>query len=279
MNSPAQDVQLRDLADGTAIPLLGLGVWQIPNGQECVDAVSWALDAGYRHIDTAQAYGNEEAVGQGLKNSGISRDQVYVTTKFHPARQDPVAELEKSLERLGIDFVDLYLVHWPKGDALWPWAAMERAHASGLARSIGVSNYGVDDLAQLREAASVQPVVNQVQFGPFAYRKELLEVCNETGVPTMPAARAAHRARPGMRRCTTASARTIHSGTVPTRTAAMPEGSRSSDHDTTPLPNAGNIAPSTSIAAHCGAPGRSVRRCSGVPDRQPTGSRTRPAAT
>ena len=179
-NIPAN--QLRELADGTSIPLLGLGVWQIPNGQECVDAVKWALAAGYRHIDTAQLYKNEEAVGQGLRESGIRRDEVYVTTKFNPSSKDPMAELEQSLKRLGLDFVDLYLVHWPKNDALWPWAAMERAHESGLTRSIGVSNYGVDDLAELREAASVQPVVNQVQFGPFAYRKELLEVCNSTGV-------------------------------------------------------------------------------------------------
>ena len=86
------------LADGARLPLLGLGVWQVPNGRECVDAVRWALEFGYRHIDTAQAYGNEESVGQGLRESGVPRDQVFITTKFNPSRKDPAAELERSLQ-------------------------------------------------------------------------------------------------------------------------------------------------------------------------------------
>src|ERR1051326_158597 len=92
------DGRARVLSDGNELPLLGLGVWQIANGRACVDAVRWALELGYRHIDTAQAYGNEESVGEGLRESGVSRDDVFVTTKFYPARKDPVAEAERSLQ-------------------------------------------------------------------------------------------------------------------------------------------------------------------------------------
>src|SRR6188472_2748249 len=93
----------RSLADGNSIPLLGLGVWQIPNGPDCVDAVRWALELGYPHIDSAQAYGNEESVGQGLCESGVPREEIFITTKFFPARNDPVAEVERSLQRLADD--------------------------------------------------------------------------------------------------------------------------------------------------------------------------------
>ena len=113
----------RDLADGNRIPLLGLGVWQVPNGPTCVNAVRWALELGYRHIDTAQAYGNEESVGRALRESGVRRDEVFITTKFNPARKDPAAEAERSLRQLGLDYVDLYLVHWPRGARPWPGRA------------------------------------------------------------------------------------------------------------------------------------------------------------
>src|SRR5579871_2298306 len=96
---------VRHLADGTAIPILGLGVWQVPNGRETENAVRWALELGYRHIDTAQAYGNEESVGKALRDSGVPRDEVFVTTKFNPSRKDPVAEAERSLQRLGMEYV------------------------------------------------------------------------------------------------------------------------------------------------------------------------------
>ena len=109
------DGRARVLADGNEIPLVGLGVWQVENDREGVDAVRWALKLGYRHIDTAQAYGNEESVGQGLRESGVPREEVFITTKFFPARKDPVAEVERSLQRLGVDYVDLYIVHWPAG--------------------------------------------------------------------------------------------------------------------------------------------------------------------
>jgi 2,5-diketo-D-gluconate reductase A len=112
------------LADGARMPLLGLGVWQVPNGRECVDAVRSALELGYRHIDTAQAYGNEESVGQGLRESGLPRDEVFITTKFFPSRKDPLAEVERSLQRLGVDSVDLYIIHWPQRGPTWAWPGM-----------------------------------------------------------------------------------------------------------------------------------------------------------
>jgi 2,5-diketo-D-gluconate reductase A len=166
-----------ELADGNRIPLLGLGVWQVPNGAACVNAVRWALELGYRHIDTAQAYGNEESVGRALHESGLARDEVFLTTKFHPTRRDPVAEILASLRRLGVDQVDLYIIHWPRGGPIWAWPGMEQARERGYARSIGVSNFSADELGQLLAVAGERPVANQVQFSPFTYRRQLLEAC------------------------------------------------------------------------------------------------------
>jgi len=170
------------LGDGHEIPLLGLGVWQVDNGREAVDAVRWALEEGYRHIDTAQAYGNEESVGLGLRESGVPRGEIFVTTKFFPQRKDPAAEAEQSLKRLGVDHVDLYIVHWPRGGPTWAWPGMERARELGHTRSIGVSNFNVGELEALLKAAPVPPAVNQVQFSPFKYRRALLEACQRLNV-------------------------------------------------------------------------------------------------
>ena len=176
------DGRARVLADGNEIPLVGLGVWQVENDRECVNAVRWALELGYRHIDTAQAYGNEGSVGQGLRESGVPRGEVFITTKFFPGRKDPVAEVERSLQRLGVDYVDLYIIHWPAGGPTWAWPGMEQARELGYARSIGVSNFGVGELRQLLAAATVPPVVNQVQFSPYEYRKALLDACRQNEV-------------------------------------------------------------------------------------------------
>jgi 2,5-diketo-D-gluconate reductase A len=173
------DGRARVLADGNEIPLLGLGVWQVPNGPETENAVRWALELGYRHIDTAQAYGNEESVGRALRDSSVPREEVFVTTKFYPAREDPKAEVQRSLERLGVDQLDLYIIHWPQGGPIWAWPGMERAHELGYARSIGVSNYSVSQLDELMSVAEIPPVVNQVQFSPFEYRRKLLEACED----------------------------------------------------------------------------------------------------
>jgi 2,5-diketo-D-gluconate reductase A len=176
------DGRARALVDGHQMPILGLGVWQVPNGPECVNAVRWALEAGYRHIDTAQAYGNEKSVGQALRESGVPRDDVFITTKFYPAHDDPAAEAEQSLSRLGVDQVDLYIIHWPQGGATWAWPGMERALQLGYTRSIGVSNFSASELNEVMATARIAPAVNQVQFSPFEYRRRLLEGCRRLGV-------------------------------------------------------------------------------------------------
>jgi diketogulonate reductase-like aldo/keto reductase len=176
------DGRARILADGNEIPLLGLGVWQVPDGPECEDAVRWALEAGYRHIDTAQAYGNERSVGRAIRDSGVPREDVFITTKFHPGRKDPAAEAQRSLERLGVDTLDLYIIHWPQGGPTWAWEGMQRAREEGYARSIGVSNFSVDDIDAVLAVADAPPTVNQVQFSPFEYRRRLLDACEQRGV-------------------------------------------------------------------------------------------------
>jgi diketogulonate reductase-like aldo/keto reductase len=182
MTTNTDEAHTLALSDGNRIPLLGLGVWQIPNGPSTVNAVRWALELGYRHIDTAQVYGNEESVGRGLRERGIARDQVFIATKFDPSRRDPVAELQRSLDRLGLDYVDLYLIHWPARGATWAWPGMERARELGLTRSIGVSNFAARELDQVLAAATTPPVVNQVQFSPFEYRRTLLETSQARGI-------------------------------------------------------------------------------------------------
>jgi 2,5-diketo-D-gluconate reductase A len=166
------------------MPLLGLGVWQVPDGPEAENAVRWALELGYRHFDTAQAYGNERSVGKALRESGVPRDEIFVATKFYPRSKsrDPHAEAERSLERLGIDHVDLYLIHWPEGGPTWAWPGMQRAHEAGFARSIGISNFDIGEIDALLAEAQVRPVVNQVQFSALKYRRALLDACEERGI-------------------------------------------------------------------------------------------------
>jgi diketogulonate reductase-like aldo/keto reductase len=178
----SEDGRRRTLSDGNSIPTVGLGVWQVADGAECENAVRWALEAGYRHIDTAQAYGNEASVGRALRDSGVPREEVFITTKFYPARTDPAAEAEKSLERLGIDQIDLYIIHWPQKGPTWAWPGMEAARERGYTRSIGVSNFSVAEVEQVMGVANTPPVVNQVQFSPFEYRRELLEASTSHGV-------------------------------------------------------------------------------------------------
>jgi diketogulonate reductase-like aldo/keto reductase len=170
-----ESVPVQTLADGHEIPTLALGVWQTAEGSETKDAVRWALELGYRHIDTAQGYGNEESVGEGLRESGLDREDVFITTKFYPGSEDPVREIETSLQRLKLDYVDLYLVHWPQGGPTWAWPGMEQAKSLGHARSIGVSNFDVTELDQVFAIATSPPVAHQINLNPFSYRRELVE--------------------------------------------------------------------------------------------------------
>jgi len=165
------------------MPVLGLGVWQMAAGRETEQAVEWALEAGYRHIDTASLYRNEPSVGAALRRSGLPREQVFVTTKLMPTRPSAARELGKSLERLSLDYVDLYLIHWPLPlVSARQWRELESLQRLGLAREIGVSNFGRDRLGKLMRGASRMPAVNQVQFSPFQYRRRLLDYCLEQGI-------------------------------------------------------------------------------------------------
>ncbi len=170
------------LPGGIEMPVLGLGVWQVPDGTDCERSVSWALELGYRHIDTAQAYGNEESVGRALRESGIPREDVFITTKFYPGGEDPAAELEGSLRRLGVEQVDLYIVHWPQRGPTWAWTGMQEALRRGHTRAIGVSNFSVAELDELLAVAEERPVMNQVQFSAFEYRRGLLRACRERSI-------------------------------------------------------------------------------------------------
>ena len=174
------------LRNGSAIPQLGFGVYQIPPGRETQSAVEAALGSGYRHIDTAAAYGNEADVGAAIRASGLPRGSVWVTTKLRNESQGSGARraFETSLERLGLDSVDLYLLHWPHELRLESWRVLEQLHAEGLARSIGVSNFLVRHLDELLASASVPPALNQIEVSPFLYRtrEDTLRSCADEGI-------------------------------------------------------------------------------------------------
>ncbi len=173
------------LNNGVTLPLLGLGVFKMDSSQT-PQAVNWALDEGYRLIDTAAAYGNEEAVGQAIAESSVAREEIFVTTKVWNTDQgNPSAKqaCEKSLQRLGLEYVDCYLIHWPvPGTRIDTWNALRELYAEGKCRSIGVSNYTIHHLEELLSGSDVVPVLNQVEFSPFLYQKELLEYCHERGI-------------------------------------------------------------------------------------------------
>jgi len=173
-----------ELGDGVRMPLVGLGTGGLldADGQR---AVEWALEAGYRLLDTATMYFNEAMVGAALAASGVPRREVFVTTKFPPERAgQELATLEESLAALGVDHVDLWLLHWPlSGEAaVETWRAFAKARESGLATAIGVSNHSVDDIDRLVEATGVRPQVNQIKWSPFRYDRTTLDAMRERGV-------------------------------------------------------------------------------------------------
>ncbi|MEV0845059.1 aldo/keto reductase [Streptomyces sp. NPDC049954] len=173
------------LNNGVEMPVLGFGVYQIP-AEDTERAVSEALAAGYRLLDTAAAYANEEAVGRAIKSSGVPREDLFVTTKLWvqdaPAEQNARRAFETSLHKLGLDHVDLYLMHQPFGDVYGQWRAMETLHREGLAKAIGVSNFYPDRLVDLIVNNEVTPAVNQVEAHPFFQRADYQELMREHGV-------------------------------------------------------------------------------------------------
>jgi methylglyoxal/glyoxal reductase len=175
------------LRNGRAIPQLGFGVFQIPPGDDTRRAVEAALAVGYRHVDTAAVYRNEADVGAAIRASGLAPSSIWVTTKLANADQGAATArgaFEASLERLGLDEVDLYLLHWPHELRLESWHVLEQLHAEGLARSIGVSNFLVRHLDELLAHASVPPAVNQIELSPFLYRtrQDTVRRCAEEGI-------------------------------------------------------------------------------------------------
>ncbi|MDB5181426.1 MAG: glyoxal reductase [Candidatus Saccharibacteria bacterium] len=176
------------LSNGIKIPAIGFGTWEITPDEAAEKAVRTALEVGYRHIDTAKIYGNERGVGKAIRESGIPREELFVTTKLWNSDQpydDAIRAIEDSLERLGTDYVDLYLIHWPQtGTRSDAWCALQDIYKSGKAKSIGVSNYTVRHLTELLESSDTVPMVNQVEFHPFIYddQKELLVFCKERGI-------------------------------------------------------------------------------------------------
>ena len=174
------------LNNGVEIPLLGLGVYQSPPGQTTENAVRYALMIGYRLIDTAQLYGNEEDVGRALRKSGVSRDDVFIITKVWNSDQGYESTLQacnKSLQKLGLSYLDLYLIHWPVPEVSEEtWKAMVRLLREQKTRTIGVSNYDLDDLSQLMQNSDVLPAVDQVEFHPFLYQERLLRFCEKNRI-------------------------------------------------------------------------------------------------
>jgi len=176
------------LNNGVPIPRLGLGVFRSQAGKTTRNAVFHALEAGYRHIDTAKIYGNEPSVGQAVRESGIPRSDIFVTTKLWNSDHGYDATLracDESLTKLGFNAVDLYLVHWPvKELPLETWRAMETLLAEGKARAIGVSNYMVRHLEELLDQCNVVPAVNQIELSPYnyLYRKEVVDLCRANGI-------------------------------------------------------------------------------------------------
>ncbi len=173
------------LNNGVSMPMLGFGVYQIPDADLCEACVTAALAAGYRHIDTAAAYLNEEAVGKALRKSGLRRDEIFLTTKLW--LQDTGYEatrnaFEASLKRLGTSYVDLYLIHQPFGDVYGSWRAMEDLYEEGKIRAVGVSNFPPDRLVDLILHNHIAPAVNQVETHPFCQQKEAMAVMEEYGV-------------------------------------------------------------------------------------------------
>lgn len=178
-------MQTVKLNNGVEMPILGFGVYQIPDAKECESSVRQAIDAGYRSIDTASAYMNESAVGKAIKSSGVARAELFVTTKVwiqNAGYQNTLKAFEKSLGRLQLNYLDLYLIHQPYGDVYGSWRAMEDLYEQGKIRAIGVSNFYPDRIMDLIVHNKIVPAVNQVETHPFFQQVETQEFLAENGV-------------------------------------------------------------------------------------------------
>ncbi|WP_273274743.1 aldo/keto reductase [Maribacter polysiphoniae] len=171
-----------ELHNGVAMPYFGLGVYLSEDGQEVINAVRWAIEAGYRHIDTAAIYNNEKGVGEGIQQSGINREELFVVSKVWNADQGYESTLKafnESLRRLQLDYLDLYLIHWPvEGKYKETWRALEHLYREKKIRAIGVSNFLKHHLEDLQQSAVIAPMVNQMEFHPYLVQQDLIDYCN-----------------------------------------------------------------------------------------------------
>ena len=174
------------LNNGVEMPYFGLGVYLVHDGSEVVDSINWALDAGYRHIDTAAFYRNENGVGEAISKSSVKREYIFVTSKVWNADQGYDQTLKAfyaSLAKLGFDYLDLYLVHWPvKGKFKDTWKALERLYKEKRVRAIGVSNFHKQHIEDLKKSLEIMPMVNQVEFHPYLVQQDLIDYCNENKI-------------------------------------------------------------------------------------------------
>ncbi|WP_242122153.1 aldo/keto reductase [Sphingomonas lacusdianchii] len=173
------------LNNGVEMPILGFGVFQVPDPAECERSVRDAIDVGYRLLDTAASYGNEEAVGAAIKNHGIDRSELFVTTKLwvqDASYEGAKAAFERSINKLGLDYLDLYLIHQPYGDVYGAWRAMEELHKAGRIRAIGISNFYPDRLVDFVLHNEVKPAVNQIEIHPFHQQTDAVKILEEYGV-------------------------------------------------------------------------------------------------
>lgn len=170
-----------ELNNGVQMPYFGLGTWQSKNGKEVIDSVRWALEEGYKHIDTAAIYQNEDGVGKGVRDSGVNRSDLFITSKVWNGDQgyeQTIKAFNTSLKKLNMDYLDLYLIHWPvKGKYKETWRAMEQLYKEGKVRAIGVSNFLEHHLEDLLSEAKVTPMVNQMEFHPWLIQEDLVEYC------------------------------------------------------------------------------------------------------
>jgi len=178
-------MQTVKLNNGVEIPILGFGVFQITDPAACERSVVEAIQTGYRHIDTAASYQNEEAVGRGIKQSGVAREQLFITTKLWMQKdgyQGTLQAFERSLKRLRLDYLDLYLIHQPFGDVYGEWRAMEELYQQGRVRAIGVSNFYPDRIVDLQIHNRITPAVNQIEVNPFQQQIETQKLLQESGI-------------------------------------------------------------------------------------------------
>lgn len=170
------------LHNGIKIPVIGFGTYKIQEGKEVIQSVKDALEIGYRHIDTASFYNNEKGVGEAIRESGIPREKIFITTKIWNSDQGYASTFkafERSLKNMKLDYLDLYLIHWPKALSKDTWRAMEKLYQDGLIKAIGVSNFHIPHLQELINNCEIKPMVNQVEFHPYLVQPKLLDFCQK----------------------------------------------------------------------------------------------------